>query len=81
MTRILVLLSALALAAPALSQNPPAPGAQGKDAEKPIPPPVVSVTRHSGIFGGQRIAYTATAGKALLRLGTVLRALDDRFPL
>jgi carboxypeptidase C (cathepsin A) len=32
-----------------------------------IPPPNVSVTHHVGTFGGQRIAYTATAGETYLR--------------
>ena len=29
--------------------------------------PLVSVTRHSGTFGGQRVAYTATASETFLR--------------
>ena len=65
--KILALASALALAAtaPSLAQNP-APGPD-KGAETPIPPPTVSVTRHSGSFGGQRIAYTATASETYLK--------------
>jgi carboxypeptidase C (cathepsin A) len=37
--------------------------------EKPAdtPPPTVSVTKHSGTFGGQRIAYTATARETYLK--------------
>jgi carboxypeptidase C (cathepsin A) len=31
------------------------------------PAPIVSVTRHSGTFGGQRIAYTATARETYLK--------------
>jgi carboxypeptidase C (cathepsin A) len=50
-------------------------GAQEKEAEKPGPaaaaepvkPPTVSVTRHSGTFGAQRISYTATAGETYLK--------------
>jgi carboxypeptidase C (cathepsin A) len=38
-------------------------------AEKPseIAPPTVSITKHSGTFGGQRVAYTATASETYLR--------------
>lgn len=41
-------------------------------AERPKGPPAdrapnVSVTRHTGTFGGQRVAYTATAGETFLR--------------
>ncbi len=32
-----------------------------------VPPPVVSVTHHSGTFGGQRIAYRATTGETYLK--------------
>jgi hypothetical protein len=42
----------------------------GKTAEKPVPvkaEPMVSVTRHSGTFGGQRVAYTATASDTFLK--------------
>lgn len=43
----------------------------GEKAERKGPPadrePNVSVTRHTGTFGGQRIAYTATAGETFLR--------------
>lgn len=36
-------------------------------AEAAIPAPTVSVTKHVGTFGGQRIAFTATAGETYLR--------------
>ncbi|ATE66773.1 S10 family peptidase [Rhizorhabdus dicambivorans] len=36
-------------------------------AEAPVPPPVMSVTRHKGVFGGQSIAYTATTGETYLK--------------
>ncbi len=49
-----------ALAQPAQSPAPPA----GPPADRE---PIVSVTRHSGVFGGQRIAYSATAGETFLR--------------
>ncbi|HYJ52809.1 MAG TPA: peptidase S10 [Allosphingosinicella sp.] len=49
-----------ALAQPAPSPAPPA----GPPADRE---PIVSVTHHSGVFGGQRINYTATAGETFLR--------------
>jgi carboxypeptidase C (cathepsin A) len=58
---------ALAAGAP-LNAQPPAPGpTQPKEADRPIPPPSMSVTRHSGTFGGQRISYSATAGETYLK--------------
>ena len=38
-------------------------------AEKPaeVPPPKVSITRHSGSFGGQRISYSAIAAETYLK--------------
>ena len=42
--------------------------APAKEAADPsIPPPVVSVTRHTGSFGGQSIAYRAVAGETYLK--------------
>ena len=49
---------------PAFAQK--APDA-AKEAEPAIPAPVVSVTRHSGSFGGQTINYRATAGETYLK--------------
>ncbi|WP_129791804.1 S10 family peptidase [Sphingosinicella sp. CPCC 101087] len=47
------------------AQEPPAAEkAKGPPADRE---PVVSVTRHSGTFGGQRISYTATTGETFLR--------------
>ena len=49
--------------APLLAQDKP------KNSEKAAPvvaQPLVSVTRHSGNFGGQRVAYTATASDTFL---------------
>ena len=43
-------------ALPASGQDAPAPSA--KESDRPIPEPIVSVTRHSGTFGGQRVSYT-----------------------
>ncbi|MBV9932351.1 MAG: peptidase S10 [Alphaproteobacteria bacterium] len=61
---------ALASALPAAAQPAQAPAAAAaKDAppERPVPPPTVSVTRHVGTFGGQRVAYTATASETHLK--------------
>ena len=57
-------------------------------AQAPAPPagppadrePIVSVTRHSGTFGGQRINYTATAGETFLAPRTA-RARGDLLDL
>ena len=57
------------LTAPALAQQP----AQTKTettverADPAIPQPVVSTTRHTGSFGGRRVAYRAVAGETYLR--------------
>lgn len=50
--------------APLLAQDKP------KEAEKAAPAidaPVVSVTKHSGTFGGTRVNYTATASDTFLK--------------
>lgn len=59
------LLFAIALlATPALAQDgPPPKAAKAED----IPPPQVAVTRHTGVFGGQSVAYTATASETYLK--------------
>ena len=54
------------LAAPALGQAPAA-APPAKEEPKPVPPPTISVTRHTGTFGGQRVAYTATASETYLK--------------
>lgn len=53
-----LLLALSLIAAPAFAEEAP---------KADIPPPNVSVTRHSGTFGGQTIAYTATAGETYLK--------------
>jgi carboxypeptidase C (cathepsin A) len=65
MKKIMLAALALAISAPVFSQNAAPPA--GKEAEKPVPEPTVSITRHSGTFGGQRIAYTATASETYLK--------------
>src|SRR3954469_19610892 len=60
----------LLAAAPVFAQPPASPGPQATRAaepERPVPPPTVSVTRHTGMFGGQRVAYTATASETYLK--------------
>ncbi len=68
--RSLIALSTLALAAGLAGAVAAQPAAQS-NAETKGPPadraPNVSVTRHTGTFGGQRISYTATAGETFLR--------------
>lgn len=58
----LALLLGLAATMPAMAQDKPAPKTESPD----IPPPQVSVTRHSGTFGGVKMNYTATAGETYL---------------
>jgi carboxypeptidase C (cathepsin A) len=56
---------AIGLAGAGAAQNAAAPpAAKGPSADRD---PIVSVTHHVGTFGGQRIAYTATAGETFLR--------------
>jgi carboxypeptidase C (cathepsin A) len=63
MTRFAWLLAAALLAAPAFAQDKPAPD---KPAEK-VEAPLVSVTKHTGTFGGVSVAYTATARETYLK--------------
>lgn len=60
--------SALALGAPALAQDgPKSEAAAERRADGAIPAPVVSVTKHTGVFGGQKINYRAIAGETYLK--------------
>ncbi len=66
--RLLKALLALALVAslgavPATAQDKPSQ----KEEAAPARAPNVSVTRHSGTFGGQRVNYVATAGETFLK--------------
>ena len=64
--RIALALGAALFAVPLTAQDKP--DAKAEKAEAPaIPPPVVSVTRHSGTFGGTRINYRAIAGETYLK--------------
>lgn len=64
--RTFACLAALALAAPLAAQDKPAPKDDAA-ADAAIPAPIRSVTRHSGSFGGTRIAYRAIAGDTYLK--------------
>lgn len=66
MKKLAPALLALCLAAPLAAQGAAA-GEERKEAAAPTPPPTISVTKHSGTFGGQRINYTATAGETYLK--------------
>ena len=60
--------SALALCQPAFAQDGPKSDAGAeRRSEAGIPPPVVSVTKHTGTFGGTKIAYRAIAGETYLK--------------
>lgn len=67
MTKAFLLAAAALLATPALAQDKPKDEAKAERATADIPPPQVVVTRHSGVFGGQKISYTATAGEIYLK--------------
>src|SRR5687768_1282266 len=62
MKKILLAASLLGFAMPAFSQNSP----PAKEVA-PVPEPIVSVTRHIGSFGGQRVTYSATASETYLK--------------
>ncbi|PCD04028.1 peptidase S10 [Sphingomonas spermidinifaciens] len=66
--RLFACLAALAIAAPLAAQDKPDAKPDKADAsDAAIPAPVRSVTRHSGTFGGTRIAYRAIAGDTYLK--------------
>ena len=65
--RFITSLAALAIALSPLSVRAAAETKDDREAEAPVPPPVVSVTKHKGVFGGRSIAYTATTGETYLR--------------
>jgi carboxypeptidase C (cathepsin A) len=58
-------LLALATAAPMHAQE--APKTEKAEKAREAPPPTVSVTRHSGRFGNQTIAYKAATGETYLK--------------
>lgn len=64
--RLTTSLAALALALSPLSVHAAEEKKKDEAAVAPVPPPIVSVTRHKGSFGGQSVAYTATTGETYL---------------
>ncbi len=62
-----LLLAAMLLAAPAHAADEKADNAAKTEKKAELPPPNVVTTRHSGTFGGIRVAYTATAGETYLK--------------
>jgi carboxypeptidase C (cathepsin A) len=70
MNKGVMALALLALAAtmPAVAQEAPKTEKSEKaEKAKEVPPPVVSVTRHSGKFGGQTVSYKAITGETYLK--------------
>jgi carboxypeptidase C (cathepsin A) len=60
-------LAAACLAASTVVQAQAEAKPDAKDEAPAFPPPNISVTRHSGTFGGHRISYIATAGETYLK--------------
>jgi carboxypeptidase C (cathepsin A) len=54
-------------ACPALADDAKLPARAEKSDEAPIPPPIRSVTKHSGTFGGSKVNYTAIAAETYLK--------------
>ena len=55
----------MASAVPALAQDKPADDKGGPPAEQIVPQ--IRTSRHSGVFGGQKMTYTATIGETILK--------------
>lgn len=66
-SRIMVLFGLLALAHPTIAAEQPKQPKKETPQAKPVPEPRSFVTRHTGRFGGETVAYTATAGETYLR--------------
>lgn len=64
---ILAAMLVTAAAAVAAQDHPAAAADKAAPKGPPAGEPNVSVTHHVGLFGGQRVAYTATAGETYLR--------------
>ena len=60
-------LAAIALATCSITVNAAEPDKKADGADAPVPPPIVSVTKHKGVFGGTAVAYTATTGETYLK--------------
>jgi len=64
---LLVSISAIVLPASVTAQEAAAKSDEAKEVAKPVAEPKVFVTSHSGRFGNETVAYTATAGETYLR--------------
>jgi carboxypeptidase C (cathepsin A) len=64
--QILLGFALLGLAAPTLAADKPAEPVMA-DKAADMPAPIISVTRHTGQFGGASVAYTATARETYLK--------------
>jgi carboxypeptidase C (cathepsin A) len=64
--QILIGFALLNLAAPTLAADKPAEPVMA-DKAADMPAPIISVTRHTGQFGGASVAYTATARETYLK--------------
>ena len=65
MKYVSLLAAAAVLSVPAAAQDKPKPPETAAKAEPYVPQ--VRTTRHSGVFGGQRITYEATIGETVLK--------------
>lgn len=63
--RALIMALAVAFAAPAFAETSTAEATQ-EDTAKPIPDPVMFETKHTGTFGGTKVAYTVEAGETYI---------------
>lgn len=67
-TSAALVLAVCCFVVPATAQNASGSASSPKAEDpKQTPPPTVSTTRHTGTFGGQRVAYTATASETYLK--------------
>ena len=63
--RALIMALAVAFAAPAMAETASTDAAK-EDAAAPIPDPVMFETKHTGTFGGTKLAYTVEAGETYI---------------
>jgi carboxypeptidase C (cathepsin A) len=64
--RALFLALVLAVAAPAFAEPDVAKAEDEKAEAKPIPDPVMFESKHSGVFGGEKVSYRVEAGETYL---------------
>jgi carboxypeptidase C (cathepsin A) len=65
MKYVSLLAAAAVVAVPAMAQDKPKPAEAAARVEPYVPQ--VRTTRHSGVFGGQRVSYEATIGETVLK--------------